>query len=101
MRSSQRGTLPRRGDNEETTHRTCRGPASAACNAPAGRARIVLIDDDWIMLSRLREIIAQSSDLVVVAACRCADGTMLAGQQHLPGLVLPEVDLPRRGRGGC
>jgi len=97
MRSSQRGTLPRRGDNEETTHRTCRGPASAACNAPAGRARIVLIDDDWIMLSRLREIIAQSSDLVVVAACRCADGAMLAVERYRPAVVILDVRMPDRG----
>jgi hypothetical protein len=49
---------PRKGYIEETTRRTCHGPASAVCDAPKGRAQIVLIDDDWIMLSRLREIIA-------------------------------------------
>jgi DNA-binding NarL/FixJ family response regulator len=48
------------------------------------------------MLSRLREIIAQSSDLVVVAACRCADGTMLAVQQYQPALVILDVHLPDR-----
>jgi DNA-binding NarL/FixJ family response regulator len=96
MQSSEPRALPRRGDIEETTHRTCRGPASAVCDAPPGRARIVLIDDDWIMLSRLREIIAQSSDLVVVAACRCKDGTMLAVQQYRPALVILDMHLPDR-----
>jgi DNA-binding NarL/FixJ family response regulator len=66
------------------------------CDAPPGHARIVLIDDDWMMLSRLREIIAQSADLVVVAACRCADGTMLAIQHYRPALVILDVHLPDR-----
>jgi DNA-binding NarL/FixJ family response regulator len=66
------------------------------CDAPPGRAGIVLIDDDWMMLSRLREIIAQSADLAVVAACRCADGTMLAVQHYRPALVILDVHLPDR-----
>jgi DNA-binding NarL/FixJ family response regulator len=61
-----------------------------------GRAGIVLVVDDWIMLSRLREIIKQTSDLLVVAACRCSEGTMLAVQQYQPALVILDLNLPDR-----
>jgi DNA-binding NarL/FixJ family response regulator len=61
-----------------------------------GPAGIVLIDDDWIVLSRLREIIEQDSDFVVVAACRCADAAILAVQRHRPAVVILDVQLPDR-----
>jgi len=61
-----------------------------------GPARIVLIDDGWIVISRLRELIGQNSDLVVVAACRCADGAMAAIQQYRPQVVVLDVRLPDR-----
>jgi DNA-binding NarL/FixJ family response regulator len=96
MRSKERRPPPRRGEIEETRRNTCPGPTSNVCDAPPGRSSIVLIDDDRIMLSRLREIIAGSSDLVVVAACRCADGTMLAIQHYRPALVILDVHLPDR-----
>jgi DNA-binding NarL/FixJ family response regulator len=61
-----------------------------------GAARIVLIDDDWILLSRLRELLERNSDLVVIGACRCADGGMLAVQLHQPAVVILDVRLPDR-----
>ena len=94
--SSERRTAPRRGHTEETTHKTCPGPTSDVCDGLSGPNGIVLVDDEWIVLSRLREIIEQTSDLVVVAACRCADGTMLAVQQYRPALVILDVQLPDR-----
>ena len=48
------------------------------------------------MISRLRELIGQNSDLVVVAACRCADGAMAAIQQYRPQVVVLDVRLPDR-----
>ena len=96
MRSSELRTPPRRGDIEETTHRTYPGPASAICDVPPGRAGIVLIDDDWGALSHLREIIEQNADFVVVAACRCAKAAMLAVQRHRPAVVIVDVQLPDR-----
>jgi DNA-binding NarL/FixJ family response regulator len=59
-------------------------------------ASIVLIDDDWTALSRLREIIEQNADLAVVAACRCAAGAMLAVQQYRPAVLIIDVRLPDR-----
>jgi len=56
----------------------------------------VLIDDDWIALSRLRKIIEQNSDLVVVAACRCATGAMLAVERHRPAVLILDVRLTDR-----
>ena len=94
MRSSERRTPQRRGDSEETTHRTRPGPTPDVCDGLSGPDRVVLIDDDWIVLSRLRENIEQTSDLVVVAACRCADGGMLAVQQYRPQVVILDVRLP-------
>ena len=61
-----------------------------------GPASIVLIDDDWIALSRLRKIIEQNSDLVVVAACRCATGAMLAVERHRPAVLILDVRLTDR-----
>ncbi len=96
MRSSQRRTLPRRGDIEETTHRACPGPTPDVCDGLSGPNGIVLVDDEWIVLSRLREIIEQTSDLAVVAACRCADAAMLAVQRHRPAVVILDVRMPDR-----
>jgi two-component system, NarL family, nitrate/nitrite response regulator NarL len=96
MRSPERRTLPQRSDIEQTTQRTCRGPASAVGDPPPGRAWIVLIDDDWDALSRLREIVEQDSDLVVVATCRCAAGAILAVQHYRPALLILDVRLPDR-----
>jgi two-component system nitrate/nitrite response regulator NarL len=61
-----------------------------------GPASIVLIDDDWAALSRLREIIEQNADLKVVEACRCAAGAMLAVQQYRPAVLILDVRLPDR-----
>ena len=96
MRSSEFRTSPRKADIEET-HRTCPpGPAPELCDGLSAPNRIVLVDDEWIVLSRLREIIEQTSDLVVVAACRCADAAMLAVQRHRPAVVILDVQLPDR-----
>jgi DNA-binding NarL/FixJ family response regulator len=72
------------------------GFAQGTRDGVLGPASIVLIDADWITLSRLREIIEQNSDLVVVAACRCAAGAMLAVQKYRPGVVILDVELPER-----
>src|SRR4029077_3892211 len=92
--SSERRTQPQRCDIEQTTHITCSEPTPASCDGSPGPSGIVLVDDEWIVLSRLREIINQTSDLVVVAGCRCADGTMLAVQHYRPALVILDVHLP-------
>jgi DNA-binding NarL/FixJ family response regulator len=81
---------------EGAVAQTDRGPASAARDAPSDRTRIVLIDDDWRALSRLRETIEQDPDLEVVAACRWAEGAMLAVRQFRPAVVILDVRLPDR-----
>src|SRR5712671_2588344 len=96
MRSSERPTPPRRGDIEETTHRACPGPTLDVCGGLSGPNGIVLVDDEWIELSRLREIFEQTSDLIVVAACRCAEGGMLAVERYRPAVVILDVRMPDR-----
>jgi DNA-binding NarL/FixJ family response regulator len=44
----------------------------------------------------LREIIEQTSDLVVVGACRCADGAILAVERYRPAVVILDVRMPDR-----
>jgi len=44
----------------------------------------------------LREIIEQQADLEVVAACRCAEGAMLAVRQYRPAIIVLDVRLPDR-----
>jgi two-component system nitrate/nitrite response regulator NarL len=44
----------------------------------------------------LREIIEQEADLEVVAACRCAEGAMLAVRQYRPATMVLDVRLPDR-----
>ena len=90
MKASARLIPPREG----AVALTDRGPVSAARDALPDRAKIALIDDDWAALSRLREIIEQNSDLV--AACRCAEGAMLAVQHCRPAVVILDVQLPDR-----
>jgi DNA-binding NarL/FixJ family response regulator len=97
MRSSEPPTSPRETDIEETSHKTCPGPAMDVCDGLSGpNDGIVLVDDEWIVVSRLREIIEQTSDLVVVGACRCADGAMLAVERYRPAVVILDVRMPDR-----
>src|SRR5215831_15777796 len=96
MKTSASAALAPKALVVPTAPRSCCGPASAACDAPSGRTRIVLIDDDWGALSRLREIIEQEADLEVVAACRCAEGAMLAVRQYRPAILVLDVRLPDR-----
>src|SRR5438067_1949392 len=84
VRSLEHRTAPRTGDIEETTRRTCPGPTPDVCDGSPRPNGIVLVEDEWIELSRLREIFEQTSDLIVVAACRCADGAMLAVERYRP-----------------
>jgi two-component system NarL family response regulator len=44
----------------------------------------------------LREIFEQTSDLVVVAACRCGDGAMLAVERYRPAVVILDMRMPDR-----
>jgi DNA-binding NarL/FixJ family response regulator len=96
MWSSEPRTAPRKADIEETTHKTCPGPTPVVCDGLSGPNRIVLVDDDWIVLSRLREIIEQTSDLIVVTACRCPEGAMLAVERYRPAVVILDVRMPDR-----
>jgi len=69
------------------------GPTTASDSVPSC-ARIVLIDDDWDVVSRLRKIIEQEADLEVVAACRCAEGAILAVRHHRPAMMILDIRLP-------
>jgi hypothetical protein len=69
-----------------------------AAGSSRGLAGIVLVDDQYKVLSGLREFIDQTSDLVVVAVCRCADGAMAAVQQYRPQVVILDVPTARYGR---
>jgi DNA-binding NarL/FixJ family response regulator len=75
---------------------TCDCAASGSQDGALAAARIVLIDDDWTQLSCLRELLERNSNFVVVAACRCAEGAMLAVQVHRPAVVILDVRLPDR-----
>ena len=96
MRSSGRSTATQKEGIPGTIRDCGSGFARGTRDGVLGPAGIVLIDDDWIVLSRLREIIEQDSDFVVVAACRCADAAMLAVQRHRPAVVILDVQLPDR-----
>jgi DNA-binding NarL/FixJ family response regulator len=81
--------------NDAVTRRARRAgcePTTASDPVPSC-AGIVLIDDDWGAISRLREIIEQEADLEVVGACRCAEGGMLAVRLYRPALVILDVGL--------
>ena len=79
-----------------TRDRAVDDPAEGSRDGALGAPRIVLIDDDWTLLSRLREFLERNSDFVVVAACRCAEGAMAAVQLHRPAGVILDVCLPGR-----
>jgi DNA-binding NarL/FixJ family response regulator len=96
MPSSKGSTSSRKGEIGEIIQKSRSRPTTQGCDGVSGPTGIVLIDDDWIALSRLREIIEQGSDLVVVAACRCAEGAMLAVQQYRPAVLILDVRLPDR-----
>ena len=72
------------------------GVAERTRDSLPGPASIVLIDDNWDALSRLREVIEQDPDLAVVAACRCAGGAMLAVERYRPAVLILDVRLPDR-----
>jgi two-component system, NarL family, response regulator FusR len=93
MRSSSCSTLSRKRDIATTPDRTCLRPPPDVCDGVPGPPNIVLVDDDWIVLSRLREIIEQNFGFAVAAACRCADGAMLAVQRYRPAVVILDVRL--------
>src|SRR5215831_15754093 len=94
MRSSGCSTLSRKGDIAKTPDRIRPGPPPDAGEGVPGPPSIVLVDDDWIVLPRLREIIEQNFGFAVAAACRCADGAMLAVQRYRPAVVIIDVRLP-------
>src|SRR5260370_34950459 len=85
MGSAEPRTPPRRADIEGTTPQTCSGPTGDLRDRLPGPSGIVLVDDDWVVLSRLREIIEQTYDRVVVGACRCAERAILPGKSHPTG----------------
>jgi len=93
MRSSAGATI-RCKDITGTIGEHAPGSAQRMRNGALSPASIVLIDDDWVALSGLREIIEQDSDLAVVAACRCAAGAMLAVQRYRPAVLILDVRLP-------
>jgi len=72
------------------------GLAAESRDERSAPAKIVLIDDRWEELAPLRELIEQSSDMAVVAACRCAAGAMLAVEKYRPAVVILDVRLPDR-----
>jgi len=72
------------------------GVAARPRDGAPSPGKIVLIDDHREVLVCLREFIQQNSDLVVVAACRCADEAILAVQQYQPAVVILDVELPDR-----
>src|SRR5260370_19418354 len=94
MGSSEPRTPPRKADIEGTTPKTCSGPTGDLRDQLPGPSGIVLVEDDWVVLSRLREIIEQTYDLVVVGACRCAEGAMLAVERYRPAVGGPRLCRP-------
>jgi two-component system nitrate/nitrite response regulator NarL len=94
MESSARSDVSRKRRIAGTVHN--RGPEVFGESRDEGHssARIVLVDDQYKVLSGLRELIDQNFDLVVVAACRCAEGGMAAVQQYRPQVVILDVRLP-------
>ena len=93
MRSSERSIVPQTKIGE-AIQKTSPRPTLDRCDEVPPPTGIVLIDDDCAALSHLREIIGQNPDLVVVAACRSADGAMLAVRQYRPAVMSMDVRLP-------
>ena len=87
---------PREEATADTTCNRAAGLAGKSRDGALGAAKIVLIDDNCIQLSRLRKLLERNSDFVVVTACRCAEGAMAAVQLHRPALVILDVRLPDR-----
>jgi two-component system, NarL family, nitrate/nitrite response regulator NarL len=96
MQSSGPSKAPRKKDIAGTIVDCDAGLPEGTRNRVSLPATIVLIDDDWIALSRLRETIEQNCDLVVVAACRCATGAILAARQYRPAIMVLDMRLPDR-----
>src|SRR6266851_1525052 len=97
MRSLGRSAITHKEGIAGTTCDRGPGLAGGLREGEHGPSRIVLVDDQCEVLAGLRELIEQNSDLVVVAACRCADGAMAAVQQYRPAVVILDVRLPDRG----
>jgi DNA-binding NarL/FixJ family response regulator len=95
-RSTGRNAIRREKAIAATACDRAAGPARGSPDGALGAARIVLIEEDQIALSRLREIIEQNFDFDVAAACRCVDGAMAAVQLHRPALVILDARLPGR-----
>jgi DNA-binding NarL/FixJ family response regulator len=97
MRSSGPSKAPRKKDIAGTIVDCEAELPQGTRNRGSLPATIILIDDDWIALSRLREIIEQNPDLAVVAACKCAAGGLLAVERYRPAAVILDVRMPDRG----
>jgi DNA-binding NarL/FixJ family response regulator len=94
MESSARSDVSRKRSIAETVRDGGAEIAGGSRDEGHSPARIVLVDDQYKVLSGLRELIDQSFDLVVVAACRCGDGAIAAVQQYRPQVVILDVRLP-------
>jgi DNA-binding NarL/FixJ family response regulator len=95
-RSPRRNAIRAEEAIAATTCDRAAGLARGSQNGALEAAKIVLVDDDWIALSRLRKIIEQNFNVGVAAALRCAEGAMLAVRVLRPAVVILDVRLPDR-----
>src|SRR5215470_15304153 len=95
-RSRGGNAIRREEANAAITYDRAAGLARGSQNGALEAAKIVLVDDDWIALSRVRRIIEQRFAVGVAAALRCAEGVMLAVRVHQPAVVILDVRLPDR-----
>jgi len=94
MKNSAPLSLPAKDPAASAARGGCCDSSLKGCDAASRPIRIVLIDDDWGAISRVREILEQEADLQVVGACRCAEGGMLAVRAYRPALVILDLRLP-------
>jgi two-component system, LytTR family, response regulator len=59
--------------------------------------RTVIVDDEPIVLQRLRQILEEESEVEIVAECTDGRGALTAVKQHGPDLLLLDVGMPRMG----
>lgn len=63
----------------------------------AGRIRVLLVDDDHMVVSGLRSILGNANDIEVVGTASTGEEAINAVNLHFPDLVLMDIQMPGMG----